>query len=88
MLVAPQALKSMLPVEDSFSTIIRQCAHLVVSAHISLQVKHLTQVCEGQKQSQLLSITSPLWFWRLIRLVVHNRDKFLSFVLWNIMFQK
>jgi len=56
----------------------RKCADLVVSAHISLQVKHLTQVCEGGKQSQLLSTTSPLWFWRRIRLVVHFRDRFLS----------
>jgi len=60
--------------------LIRKCAHLVVSAHISLQVRHLTQVCEGEKQSQLLSTTSPLWFWRRIRLVVHFRDKFLSFL--------
>jgi len=51
-----------------------------VSAHISLQVKHLTQVCEGEKQIQLLSTTSPLWFWRRIGLVVHFRDKFLSFL--------
>ena len=49
--------------------LIRKCAHLVVLAHISQQVKHLTQVCEGEKQSQLLSATSPLWFWR-IRLVL------------------
>jgi len=81
MLVAPQALKSMLPIEDSFSNkemrtfnrihtecswllrrsracfqskipfLIRKCAHLIVSTHISLQVKHLTQVCEGRKQA-------------------------------------
>ena len=47
---------------------------------ISLQVIYLTQVCEGEKQSQFLSITSLLWFWRRIRLVVHFRDKFLSFL--------
>jgi len=56
----------------------RRCAHLVISAHISLQVRHLTQVCEGEKRSQLLSSTSPLWSW--ITLVVHFRDKFLSFL--------
>jgi len=60
--------------------LIRKCAYLVVSAHISLQVKYLTQVCEGKKQSQLLSTTSPLWFWRRIRLVAHFRDVFLSFL--------
>ena len=60
--------------------IIRKCAHLVVSAHISLQVKYLTQVCEREKQSHLVSTTSPLWFWRRIRLVVYFRDKFLSFL--------
>jgi len=60
--------------------LMRKCAHLVVSAHISLQVKHLTQACEGGKQSQLLSTTSPLWFWRRTKLVVHFRDKFLSFL--------
>ena len=45
-------------------------------------MKHLTQVCEGEKQSQLLTTTSPLWFWRRIRLLVHFRDKFfvLSFL--------
>ena len=57
----------------------RKCAHLVVPAHISLQVKHLAQVCEGEKQSQLLSTSSPLWFWRRIGLV-HFRDKFLPFL--------
>jgi len=74
MLVDPQVLKSVLPVEDSF---IRKCSRLVVSAH-SLQVKHSTQVFEWEKQGQLLSTTSPLWFWRRIRIVVHFRDKFLS----------
>jgi len=66
--------------QSKIAFLIRKCAHLVVSAHISLQVKHSTQVCEGEKQSQLLSATSPLWFWRRIRLVVHFRDKFLSFL--------
>jgi len=56
------------------------CAYFVVSAHISLQVKQQTQVCEGEKQSQLLSATSLLWFWRRIRLVAHLRDEFLSFL--------
>jgi len=65
--------------------LIVKCTHLVVSAQISLQEKHLTQVY-GKKQSQLLSTTSPLWFWRRIRHVIHFRDKFLSFLLWNIMF--
>jgi len=58
--------------QSQISFLIRQCAYLVVSAHISLQVKHLTQVCEGEKQSQLLSTTLPLWF--------YFRDKFLSFM--------
>jgi len=40
MLLAPQALKNVLPVEDSFSN--QEMPHLVVSAQISLQVKHLT----------------------------------------------
>jgi len=66
--------------QSKISFLIRQCAHLVVFAHINLQVKHLTQVCEGDNQSQLLSITSPLWFWRRIRLVTHFRDKLLSFL--------
>jgi len=76
MFVAPPALKNVLPVEDS----LRKCAHLVVSAQISLQVKHLTQVCQGEKQSQHLSTTSPLWLWRRLRLVVHFRYTFLSFL--------
>ena len=66
--------------QSKISFLIMKCAHLVVSAHNSLQVKHLTQVCEGEKQSQLLSTTSPLWFWRRIRLGVHFRDKFLCFL--------
>ena len=78
MLATPQRLKSMLPVEHSF--LIRKCAHLVVSAHISLQVKHLAKVCEREKQGQLLWTTSPLWFWPPIRLEVHFCDKFLSFL--------
>jgi len=60
--------------------LITKCTHLVVSAHISLQVRHVTKVCEGEKQSQLLSITSPLWISRRIRLVVHFRDTFLPFL--------
>jgi len=32
-----------------------------------------------KKQSQLLSSTSPVWYWRRIRLV-HFRDMFLSFL--------
>jgi len=82
MLVAPQALKSVLSVEDSFSNKeMRSFSRIPVHQSTSE-----TQVCEGQKQSQLLSTTLPLWFWRRIRLVVHIRDKFLFFVLWNIMF--
>ena len=74
MLVAPQALKSVLPVADSFSdnemrTFSRVGAHQPT-------VKHL--YCEGGKQIQLLSTTSPLYFWQRRRLVVHFRDKCLS----------
>jgi len=58
----------------------RKCADFVISAHISLQVKQSTQVCGGEKQSQLLSTTSALWFWRRIRFVVAFRDKFLFFL--------
>jgi len=51
-----------------------------IRAHQSTsETFNLTHVCEGEKQSQLLSITSPLWFWRRIRLVVHFRYKFLLF---------
>jgi len=77
MLVAPQALKSVLPVEDSFTD--KEMRTFSLSAHISLQIKHLTQAYEGEKQSQLLSTTSPSWFWRRMRLVVQFRDKLLSF---------
>jgi len=76
MLVAPQGLKNVLPVEDSFSN--KEMRRLSrIRAH---QSTNETQVCEGQKQSQLLSTTSPLWFWRRIRLVVHILDKFLYFL--------
>jgi len=88
MLVASQAIKSVLRVANFFSNKKRRTFSRSLYAHISLQVKHLTQVCEGEKQSQFLSNTLPLWFWWRMRLVVHFRDKILSFVLWNIMFQK
>ena len=72
MLMAPQALKSVLPVEDSFSNK-EMRTFSRISADISLLVKQ-TQVCEGEKQNQLVSTTSPLWFWQP-RLVVHFRDE-------------
>jgi len=66
--VAPQAVKSVLPVEDSFSnkemrTFGRIRAHQYTSKTINASLK--------DKQSQLLLTTSPLWFWRGIKLVVH-----------------
>jgi len=67
--------------------LIRKYAHLVVSAHISIQVQHLKQVCEGEKQSQLLPTTSLLWFLRRISLVVPFHWPISVFsVVWNIMF--
>jgi len=76
MLVAPQALKSVLPVEDTFSD-----KEMLSFSRIRVhQSTSETQVCEAQKQSQLLSTTSPLWLWQRIRLVTHIPDKFLSFL--------
>jgi len=62
---------------------------LVESPLISVQVKHLTQVCEGEKLSQLLSTTSSLWFWRRITLC-GTFPWYVSvfYVLWNIMIWK
>jgi len=80
MLVASQAIKSVLRVANFFSNKKRRTFSRSLYAHISLQVKHLTQVCEGEKQSQFLSNTLPLWFWWRMRLVVHFRDKILSFM--------
>jgi len=76
--VAPQALKSVLPVEDSFSN---KEMHTFsrISTHRSTNETFNTSLWR-EKQSQLLSTTSPLWFWRRIRLVVHFREKFLSFL--------
>jgi len=65
MLVAPQGPRVCFQAKIPF--LIRQCAHLVVSAHISLQVKNKFV---QEKKCQRLSTTSPLWFWRRIRLVV------------------
>ena len=42
--------------------------------------KFVSLVCEGKKQTQLLSTASMLWFWRWKRLMVHFRDKFLFFL--------
>jgi len=78
MLVVHQVLKSVLSVVDSFSNK-EMRTFSRIRAHQSA-MKHLTQVCEGEKQNQLLSTTLPLWFWRRIRLLVHFRDKFLSFL--------
>jgi len=78
LLVAPQALRSLLSVEDSFSNK-EMCTFSRIRAHQSTS-ETLTQVYEGEKQSQLLSTASPLWFWWRIRHVVHFHDKFLSFL--------
>ena len=66
--------------QSKIPLLVRKCAHLVVSSYISLQVRHLTHVCEGEKQSQFLSTTSQLCFRRRIGLVVHFCDMFLSFL--------
>jgi len=58
MLMAPQAFMSVLLIEDCFFN--KEMRTFSRIRHISLQVKRLTQVCEGGKQSQLLSTTSPL----------------------------
>jgi len=42
-------------------------------------VEHLTQVCEGEKQSQLLSTTAPLRFWQRIRHIRYISVTSLSF---------
>jgi len=74
--MAPQALKSVVPVEDSFcNKEMRSFSR--IRAHQSTSE---AQVSERQKQAQLLSTTSPLWFWRRIKLVAHIHDKFLSFL--------
>ena len=70
-------------VEDSFSNKEMRAFSRIREHQSTSEI----QVCEGQKQSQLLSTTLPLWFWRRIRLVVHIRDKFPSFVMWNVIFQ-
>jgi len=58
MIVAPQVLKSVLQVEDSFSdkemrTFSRIRAHQSTS-------KTINTICEGEKQNQLLSTTLSL----------------------------
>jgi len=78
MLVAAQALKSVLPVEDSFSNKKMRTFSRIRAHQSTSETFRLTQVCEGEKQSQLPSTTSPLWCWRQIKLVIHFREKFLS----------
>jgi len=53
---------------------------MLTFGRIRAQSTSETQVFDGEKQSHLLSITSPLWFWQRLRLVVHLRGKFLSFL--------
>ena len=76
--LVPQALKSVLPVEDSFSS---KEMHTFrrIRAHQSTSEIFNTSLWR-KKQSQLLSTTSRLWFWRRIKLVAHFCDKFLSFL--------
>jgi len=78
LLVAPQAVTSVLSVADSFSNQEMRTFGRI-RAHESTS-ETLTQVCEGEKQSQLLSTTLSLLFWRRIKLVVHFREEFLSFL--------
>jgi len=78
MLVAPQALKSMLPIEDSFSNKEMRTFNRI-HTHQSTSETFNTSLWRT-KTSKLLSITSPLWFWQRIRLVVHFHVKFLSFL--------
>ena len=74
MLVAPQALRSVLPVEDSSSNKKMRTFSRIRSRQSRSETFHT--ICEGEKQSQLLSTTSPLWFWRQMRLVVHSVKRF------------
>jgi len=72
-LVGPQALKSVLPVEDSFSIKeMHTFSHII--AHQSLSETFNTSLWR-KKQSQLLSTTLPLRFWEWIRLVIRFCDK-------------
>ena len=73
MLVAPQALKSVLPVEDSFSNK-EMRTFSRIREHQSTRKTFNTRLWR-KKQSQLLSTTSPLWFWQRIKLVVRFCDK-------------
>ena len=71
-------LLSVPPIADSFSSKEMRTFSLI-HAHQSIR-ETINTVCEGEKQSQLLSTTSALWFWRRIRFAVHFRDEFLSFL--------
>jgi len=57
MLVAPQALESVLPVEDSFSNKEMHTSSNIRAHQSTSETFSLSQVCDGQKQSQLLSNT-------------------------------
>jgi len=70
-----------IPVEDLFSnkemrTFRRIRAHQSTSETFKTSLRR-------EKQSQLLSTTAPLLFWRRIRLVVHIRVKFLFFLFYG-----
>jgi len=79
MLVAPQVLKSVLPVEDFFSkkemrTFSRIRAHYVVyKGNIYTSLRRRKTKPASVKYFAIV-------FWRRMRLVVHFRDKFLSFL--------
>ena len=65
-----------------FEQLSRYCGWRVITKKPTATIVALVggKVCEGEKQSQFLPTTSPLWFWRRIRHGVHFRDKFLSFL--------
>jgi len=61
--VAPQALKSVLQVADSFSNN-EMRTFSRIRAHQSRSETINTSFWRRKTQSQLLSTTSSLWFWR------------------------
>jgi len=81
--VASQAFKGVLPVEDSFS-IWEMRTFSRIGAHQSTSETFNASLWKKTKPASINYFATVVL--AHIRCVIHFRDKFLSFLLWNIMF--
>ena len=81
LLVAPQALKSVLPVAGCFSDK-EMCTFSRIRAHQSTSYTFNTSLWRRKAKPASVNFFAFV-VWRRIRFVVHFHDKFLSFLCWG-----